>query len=272
MNRRAESFVEEVTGYMDVSERVKRRLSEDLSAHILDAAGEGATDREIEAVIARMGDAKELAAELTEMLYADKESAVRELAEAKARLRSGMVYEYKSERRLFGLPLVHVHFTRGTRYGWGYGRVGFRARPAVAKGVIAIGDVSFGLISIGGFAFGGLCFGGIAAGLLSLGGICLGLLLALGGVAIGSFALGGVAIGLFAFGGCAVAAQVAIGGYARGTVAVGGEAFGTHVLSVGGDSLNTAMISRQAVRALIEQAYPALWKPIVNLLTLPFAP
>lgn len=271
MNRQVENYVEQVMGYVDAGEGTRRRLSEDLRAHILDAAGDNATDREIEAVIARMGDPKDLAVELTEMLYEDKQSVVRELVEAKAQLRSGAVYEYKSKRTLFGLPLVHIHASRGYRYGWGYGRVGFRGRPAVAKGIIAIGDVSIGLVSLGGFSLGGLCLGGVSLGLVSFGGISLGLLLALGGVAVGSFAMGGLAVGQIAFGGCALATQIAVGGYARATVAIGGEAVGRHTLSTGGNSLNTAMLTKQAVRALIAEAYPGLWKWIADFLVLPFA-
>ena len=273
MNRQVENYVEQVMGYMDAGEGTKKRLSEDLRAHILDAAGEDATDRQVEAVIARMGEPKDLAVELTDMLYADKQSVVRELVETKAQLRARMAYEYKSKRTLFGLPLVHIHLSNGYRRGVGCVRItGFRPRPAVAKGILAIGDISIGLISIGGISLGGLCLGGFALGLLSFGGIGVGLLMGLGGMAVGSFALGGLAVGQIAFGGCALASQIAVGGYARATVAIGGEAVGLHTLSTGGNSLNASLITKEAARALIAQAYPTLWKPLANLLVWPFAP
>lgn len=271
MTRQVENYVDQVMGYMDAGEGTKRRLSEDLRAHILDAAGEGATDREVEAVIERMGDPKDLAVELTDMLYADKQSVVRELVETKAQLRSRTAYEYKSKQTLFGLPLVHVHLSNGYRYGWGRARIGFRSRPAVAKGIIAIGDISIGLVSIGGISLGGLCLGGLSLGLLGFGGLSVGLLMAIGGVAVGAFALGGLAVGQIAFGGCALASQIAIGGYARATVAIGGEAVGLHTIGTGGDSLNAAMVTKEAARALIAEVYPNLWKPIVDVLVWPFA-
>ena len=67
-------------------------------------------------------------------------------------------YEYKSQRTLFGLPLVHVRL--GDR---GFG---------VAKGIFAVGNVAVGLFALG----------GISLGLFSLGGVSMGLLLALGGM------------------------------------------------------------------------------------------
>ncbi len=113
---------------------------------------------------------------------------------------------YKTKITLLGLPLVHVstgkveneHYKRG-----------------IAKGWIAIGDISFGvIISIGGIAFGGIAIGGLAVGLLSFAGLAIGLL-ALGGGAIGIMASGGGAIAWHtAFGGFAVANEYAQGGLA----------------------------------------------------------
>lgn len=77
-------------------------------------------------------------------------------------------YEYKSQRTLFGLPLVHVRL--GDR---GFG---------VAKGIFAVGNVAVGLFALG----------GISLGLFSLGGVSLGLLLALGGMSVGGIAIGPV--------------------------------------------------------------------------------
>lgn len=85
-------------------------------------------------------------------------------------------YEYKSQRTLFGLPLVHVRL--GDR---GFG---------VAKGIFAVGNVAVGLFALG----------GISLGLFSLGGVSLGLLLALGGMSVGGIAIGACAVGLAALG------------------------------------------------------------------------
>jgi hypothetical protein len=85
----------------------------------------------------------------------------------------------------------------------------------IAKGWIAIGDVSFGvLLSVGGAAFGGITIGGVGLGVLSLGGLAIGGM-ALGGFAIGVLAAGGAAIAWeAAFGGLAIAAEYALGGLA----------------------------------------------------------
>lgn len=271
MNRQIEEYVDQVISYVDAGEKMKRRLREDLRAHILDAAGAGASDDQIGAAIARMGDPKEMAVELSDLLYDDKREVVRELIEVREELRHADRYEYKSKRTLFGLPLVHIHMSRGYRYGWGHGRVRMGRRPAVAKGIIAIGDVAVGGVAIGGLAAGGLCFGGVALGLMCFGGIGLALLIGLGGIAIsGGLAMGGLAIGQFAFGGCALAAQVAVGGYAKAVVAIGGQAVGEYTLSTGDNSLNATMVSVEQARALIHSAYPNLWRPLVDVLVWPF--
>ena len=111
--------------------------------------------------------------------------------------------EYKSKRKLFGLPLLHIIY--GPPFNPTTGKL------RIAKGIIAIG----------GIAFGWLALGGVAIGLFSLGGTVFGLLAAIGGVAIGTgFSMGGIAIGTIAVGGCAI-----------GYYAIGGAAFGAHAVS-----------------------------------------
>jgi len=110
------------------------------------------------------------------------------------------VWEYRSRRELFGLPLVHF-------------RAGDRLAPPV-RAWIAAGDCAIGVL----FAFGGLAIapvslGGCAVGLLSFGGLSIGAL-SLGGTAVGVWVFGGLAIGWHAFGGCALAWSAAWGGYA----------------------------------------------------------
>jgi hypothetical protein len=112
--------------------------------------------------------------------------------------------EYRSKTGLLGLPLVHIVI--GTIQG---------GKPVrgIARGWIAVGDVSFGvLLSVGGIACGGFAFGGMAIGVLSLGGLAVGVL-ALGGGAIGYLAAGGAAIAVkAALGGLAIARDYALGG------------------------------------------------------------
>ncbi len=115
----------------------------------------------------------------------------------------GYGYEYRSERELFGLPLVHI--VSGNRINPATGR------PRVAKGIIAIGPVAVGGLALGGSAFGVISLGGAAVGLIAVGGAAIGVLLALGGMAIGLVAIGGGAIGYYAFGGWAIGAH-ALGG------------------------------------------------------------
>jgi len=98
-------------------------------------------------------------------------------------------YEYRSEKMLFGLPLVHIAFS-----GSGKG-----ARMRLASGIIAVGDIAIGGVAIGGFTFGGICFGGISVGLVSFAGIAVGLLAAMGGVPFGGFSVGGIAFGIVSF-------------------------------------------------------------------------
>ncbi len=96
-------------------------------------------------------------------------------------------YEYRAQRTLWGLPLVHVVYAAN-----GLG---------VARGILAIGDVAIGVVALGGMAFGGIALGGLSIGFIGLGGLALGLLVALGGLAAGGVAAGGGALGLAAVGG-----------------------------------------------------------------------
>lgn len=154
-------------------------------------------------------------------------------------------YEYKSKRKLLGIPLIHIHY--------GYG-------PKVAKGIIAIGNISFGLISIGGISLGGICFGGLSLGLLALAGCAIGLF-AFGGLAIGILAVGGFALGVYSIGGMSVASQIAVGGSATAETAIGVKASGDHILKV------TDSITSNQIREFILQHHPNLWKPILRILS-----
>ncbi len=148
----------------------------------------------------------------------DNSAVAEQLAALTNYVKRHQPYEYKSQATLLGLPLVHVHLSRGN------------GRPAVAKGILAVGDVAFGAVA----------FGGLSAGLVSLGGLSLGLLLALGGLSVGLFALGGAALGVYAFGGVAIgycalggvacASELAAGGVASARVALGDAVQGAHTL------------------------------------------
>ena len=86
--------------------------------------------------------------------------------------------EWTSERRLFGLPLVHV--ASGFDPATGSMRV--------ARGGIAVGNFAFGAVAVGGNSFGGIAVGRIGIGITSIGGIAVALA-RLGGALRGNAAL-----------------------------------------------------------------------------------
>jgi len=157
-------------------------------------------------------------------------------------------YEYKSKKTLWGIPLIHINTGYGLR---------------VAKGIIAIGNVSIGIISFGGVALGGLCIGGVGFGLIALAGCAIGGL-ACGGVTLGIVAIGGVAIGVYSMGGVAIASKIAIGGVAVGQTAVGDRPSGEFVLKI------SDTMTKTQVQNFILEHHPHLWKPLVRFFTLMF--
>ncbi|MDQ8731885.1 zinc ribbon domain-containing protein [Bradyrhizobium sp. LHD-71] len=106
------------------------------------------------------------------------------------------LYEYKSRRTLFGLPLVHVMLGPVWLIGF---------KPAC--GIIAVGNIAVGFAAFGGVAIGLAAFGGISLGLVCFGGIAAALGLGAGGIATGYWALGGIAVGVYALGGLAIGAH-----------------------------------------------------------------
>ncbi len=120
-------------------------------------------------------------------------------------------FEYRSQRKLFGLPLLHI--VLGPALDPSTGRL------RVAKGVIAIGGIAVGLLSLGGLSVGLISIGGLAVGLAAAGGCALGLCFAVGGMAIGFVAIGGGALGYYAFGGVALGKHV-ISGMHRSLAAI----------------------------------------------------
>ena len=117
-------------------------------------------------------------------------------------------FEYKSERTLFGLPLVHINGK------WGGTAKGVIAVGFKARGVVSVGFLSMGVLSAGCLSLGAVSLGALALGVLALGAVSVGLLLALGAVAAGFVAYGAAAFGGFAAGAFACAKYVAVGDYA----------------------------------------------------------
>ena len=166
-------------------------------------------------------------------------------------------YEYVSKKKLFGIPLVHIHFGIGL----------YRA-----KGIIAIGNIATGVISIGFLSIGLLSLGLLSLALISLGCLSLGILLAFGsisigciafgGVAIGIITFGGVSIGVYALGGCAVAKNIACGGYARGRIAIGDVCDGLYTFHINESGRD---FTREELHSTILQEFPNLWTFIVDI-------
>ncbi|HEX2946999.1 MAG TPA: transcriptional regulator [Clostridia bacterium] len=240
-----DNYVNEVLDCIIADNDMKRRIASDLTLQL----NEAARAEDIDDVLERMGTPKEVAKEFMDSIYENKSELFDEIiAERKQEaVFSKRVLEYKSKTTVMGIPLVHIKLSR---YG----------KPAVAKGIIAIGTFSVGVISIGAIPVGLISIGGLALGVISLGGLAVGLLLAMGGVAIGALALGGIAVGLGAMGGVAVG-EIAIGGVSRGTVAIGANPTGQYRLLTHHIGAET----RSQVEELIRTAFPKLPDWIINL-------
>lgn len=155
-------------------------------------------------------------------------------------------YEYKSKIKICGIPLVHI------KQGYGL---------QVAKGIIAIGNISIGFISIGGLALGAISLGGIGLGLLAFAGLALGGI-AIGGGAVGILAFGGMALGMYSIGGLAYASKIAVGGVAYGPTAIGSAVRGGHTLQI------AEGLSRAQIEGFILDHNPGLWRPLLKLISL----
>ena len=119
-------------------------------------------------------------------------------------------FEYKSEKMIGGLPLVHIGRRAKGVIAIGFVAQGWFALGLAAMGGFSVGIVSLGLLSVATFAFGLIALGSFAVGIISM-----------GAVAVGVFSLGALTFGQFAFGASAHGAQVAIGDVASGKVALG---------------------------------------------------
>jgi len=117
------------------------------------------------------------------------------------KIRSDAPFEYRSKRKIGGLPLLHVTHGRDSITGEVLEARGIIAVGDKACGVFAFGGVALGVVACGGLARGLVAIGGAAFGLISIGGFALGLLFAFGGFSVGALALGGGAVGWHACGG-----------------------------------------------------------------------
>lgn len=159
---------------------------------------------------------------------------------------SGMPFEYKSEAKFLGLPLVHIYS----------GRLYPGQKWRVAKGWLACGE----------FAYGGLCAGAVSAGLISFGGLSFGVLSSMGGLSAALLlSAGGVSFaGLASFGGVSIATLLAFGGIARGYAAIGGHARGTYAM--GGNADGEFVITEGQQDLTEEEWWTGATRPIADFL------
>jgi hypothetical protein len=122
---------------------------------------------------------------------------------------SGMRYaEFRSHRRMFGLPVLHYTFGICPETGARTVARGVIAVGRVATGILAIGQAAFGLIAVGQLAVGiGFALGQGAAAALALGQVGLGVIFGVGQLATGYGAIGQLAVGVY------VLAQVGFGAH-----------------------------------------------------------
>jgi len=176
--------------------------------------------------------------------------------------RRGNVYEYKSKKEMFGMPLVHVH-------------IGFGAKKA--RGIIAIGNIAKGFISIGLVSIGVLSIGLLSLGLIGLGVLAIGALVAIGSIslgaisigaaAIGIFSLGAVSVGVYSIGALAVASNIAVGEQAYAHIAVGRTVRGVYEFIDTSAARDFSAINAEEVRRVIQTEFPETWNFILNWMT-----
>lgn len=173
-------------------------------------------------------------------------------------------FEYKSEKCVFGMPLVHVNIGLGRRahgfFSVGLISSGIFSLGLLSMGVFSLGILSLGLIALGQIVLAGVAFGGIAIGALAFGGVAIGLI-SFGGLAVGLFGCGGCSVGLFAVGGYADGHFIAVGDSAFGQIAFGKTTAVGSVLSVDSQSFER---QREEAWRLMDNL-PAFWRGFIDL-------
>lgn len=118
--------------------------------------------------------------------------------------------EYRTNRMLGTLPLVHYTFGRCPETG----------KRVTARGVIAVGRFAHGMIAIG----------QLSLGLIAIGQLSFGVVFCMAQAAFGPVAVGQAAIGLIFGAGQLATGQIAIGQMAFGSYVLGQIGWGSHVI------------------------------------------
>lgn len=210
-------YLNEILNRSCLPASLRRRAKVDLAAELAEL-----TDRfgDEQQAMQEMGPADEIAAGLYET-YASEAQPVRPFV------------EYRSQRELFGLPLVHI--VKARRSGQGLvrtGRGGSSMPPVpTARGILAIGRRAVGVIAIGNLTCGVVSIGNLSVGVFTLANVGLGLV-GLGNLMVAAFSVANVALGLLATGNIALGLFAAVGNLAVGRVALGKVVSGQLVRAV----------------------------------------
>lgn len=178
-------------------------------------------------------------------------------------------YEYKSEKTVCGMPLVHINIGVG-KTAKGVIAIGFKSVGVVSIGLLSIGLLSLGLLSLGFLGLGMLGvgifgFGAFALGLLSGGAISVGII-SFGAVSIGVMSCGAVSIGQFAVGALARGHYFAFGDNATAMVALGATtANGTLYTHFTGIQNEFSGYDAQAVLSVLENNVPSALKWLADM-------
>ena len=125
---RINRYVDEVLSFIIADNKTKERIREDLVLKLSEPRAPEDTD----SVLTRLGDPRKLRANSWIRSMKIKANCSTNCCQIFRKMRNTeLAHEYRSKTTIFGLPLIHIKFNR---YG----------RPALAKGIIAIGTVSLG--------------------------------------------------------------------------------------------------------------------------------
>ncbi|VEU80650.1 helix-turn-helix domain-containing protein [Haploplasma axanthum] len=162
----------------------------------------------------------------------------------------GFNYEYKSKKKILGMPLIHINI--------GFGKVakGFISIGFISKGIISLGLISLGFLSMGLFSLGLISLAVFSLGIISLGAISFGVI-AIGAIAIGVFSIGAVSVGYFSVGALAIGKYGAYGDTARALIAIGDtKSFG----SMFSGNLESAKNNKELIINVLDNDTPKLLK------------
>lgn len=178
----------------------------------------------------------------------DTEKLINKLDKIANVISDRVVYEYKSKKKIFGIPLVHILLTHGSKL-------------VPAKGIIAIGNAAIGVVSIGALSLGCISFGAISVGLLAVGAIAFGLI-SVGAITIGLLSIGAIVSCVYGMGAIVLASKAGVGSVVVADVAAGVKADGQITM------LLTEDTTREQVRSFLTSNCPDIPRFILKLLTL----